>query len=346
MRELVNRGHDVLFIEREIPWTAARRDLFTPPYGRTSRVRSYDDLVARHGDEVREADFVILGSQLPEGVRIADWVFSTARGGIGFYDIDTLLTLAKLERQEEDYLARRQVPRFDLYLSFTGGPALERVRRAYGARRPRPLFCSVDPAIHHPAMVEASVDLGYLGTYRADRQAGLEELLVAPARAWPEGRFSVVGPEYPESIRWPDNVQRAEHLPPEEHRAFYGAQRFTLNVTRRDAYAGYSPSVRLFEAAACGTPIISDDWEGLSYFFEPENEILIARSSSEVLAYLTELPERQRRAIAERARATVLALHTASHRALELERYLLECFEIRLPRGGHSASPGASAEQA
>jgi len=116
------------------------------------------------------------------------------------------------------------------------------------------------------------------------------------------------------------------HLEPKKHRAFYNAQRFTLNVTRADMIrAGYSPSVRLFEAAACGTPIISDEWDGLSDFFTPGEEILLARTTEDVLEILGEMPESDARAIGARARERVLAAHTAAHRAAELEAFIEEC---------------------
>jgi spore maturation protein CgeB len=164
-----------------------------------------------------------------------------------------------------------------------------------------------------------------MGTYSDDRQPGLTSLLIEPARAWPEGAFVVAGPQYPKGIRWPRNVRRMQHLPPSRHRGFYNAQRFTLNLTRADMIAaGFSPSVRLFEAAACGTPIISDAWDGLDTLFKPGKEILVARSSQDVLGWVRDIPDEERRTIGERARARVLAQHTAGHRAAELEAYALQ----------------------
>jgi spore maturation protein CgeB len=189
----------------------------------------------------------------------------------------------------------------------------------------RALYCSVDSTLYYPEPGAVRWDLGYMGTYSDDRQPALTELLLAPARHWPDGRFAVAGPQYPESIRWPRNVRRIQHLPPAKHRAFYNAQRFTLNLTRADMVAaGYSPSVRLFEAAACGTPIISDAWEGLETLFRPGREILIARSAAEVLGWVRDLPASERLRIGERARKRVLAEHTSAHRAAELEGYALE----------------------
>jgi spore maturation protein CgeB len=142
--------------------------------------------------------------------------------------------------------------------------------------------------------------------------------MLRAARRWPAGRFVVAGPQYPEHLAWPDNVARVTHLEPAKHRRFYTSLRFTLNVTRRDmVVAGFSPSVRLFEAAACGTPIISDMWPGLDSFFKPGTEILLSRHASETLAYLRDLPESARLETGRRARERVLAAHTAAHRAAE-----------------------------
>jgi spore maturation protein CgeB len=325
VRELVARGHDVLFLERDAPWYADNRDLPDPPYGRTALYASVAELRARFAGAVRDADLVIVGSYVPDGVAVGEWVTGTAQGATAFYDIDTPVTLARLARGEAEYITPELVGRYQLYLSFTGGPTLRRIEERYGSPMARPLYCSVDPRLYYVEEATLRWDLGYMGTYSDDRQPTLERLLLEPARRWHAGRFAVVGPQYPDSIAWPANVMREMHLAPREHRAFYTAQRFTLNVTRADMVAaGHSPSVRLFEAAACGTPIISDFWAGLDTILTPGEEILVARSTEDVLEYVRETPEEQRRQIGERARRRVLAEHTAAHRAAELEGYALE----------------------
>jgi spore maturation protein CgeB len=323
VRALAARGHDVLFLERDAPWYAENRDLPAPPYCRTRLYQDLQDLERRFAEEIRAADLVIVGSYVPEGARAADLVFRVATGVTAFYDIDTPVTLARLG-SGIDYLEPAQVGRYDLYLSFTGGPTLDVLRDRHGARHPRALYCSVDPEQYRPDPGEsAAIDLGYLGTYSADRQPVLDRLMLQPARHWPAGRFAVVGPQYPPEVGWPPNVQRTEHLAPNLHRRFYAQQRFTLNVTRRDMVAaGYSPSVRLFEAAACGTPIISDDWKGLGRFFAPGAEILLSANARQTLTYLQDIPEQDRLEIGRRARARVLAAHTSAHRAIELEQFV------------------------
>jgi spore maturation protein CgeB len=322
VRELARRGHNVLFLEREVPWYAANRDLPTLPFGSTELYSSLDDLKRRFTGAVREADLAIVGSYVPDGVAIGYWLTETARGVPAFYDIDTPVTLAKLERGDTEYLSAELIPRYRLYLSFTGGPTLDRIERQLGSPMARVLYCSVDPDVYYPQPSEIRWDLGYMGTYSDDRQPRLECLMLEPARRWASGTFAVAGPLYPETIAWPANLHRIEHLPPAGHRPFYSAQRFTLNITRLDMIrCGYSPSVRLFEAAACGTPIVSDHWEGLETILRPGREVLIAESAEQSLAYLRDIPESERGEIAGRARERILAEHTATRRAEQLEAY-------------------------
>jgi len=323
LREFQRRGHDILFLERDQPWYAENRDLPAPPYCRVQLYHSLAELKKRFTAAVREADAVIVGSYVPEGTAVGEWVHRTATGLTAFYDIDTPVTLAKLEAGDYEYISPGLIPRYHRYLSFTGGPTLERIEAEWGSPEAHALYCSVDPALYFPDRREAQWALGYLGTYSQDRQPTLERMLLEPARQLYRERFVVAGPLYPGTVTWPANVARIEHLSPEEHRSFYNSQRFTLNVTRADMVrAGYSPSVRLFEAAACGTPVISDAWAGLGSIFKHEREILVPLSASKVVEILRDLPEEERRAIGERARRRVLAEHTAAHRAAELEGIL------------------------
>jgi spore maturation protein CgeB len=330
VRALAARGHRVLFLERDVPWYAENRDLPAPPYARVALYSGIEELNDRFAADVRRADLVIVGSYVPQGRDVAAWALATARGVTAFYDIDTPVTVAALVDGTCEYVTPALVPRFDLYLSFTGGPMLRRLERSLGAQRARALYCAFDADSYFPEEQPPTWDLGYMGTYSADRQPALEALLVEPARRAPQGRFIVAGPLYPGDLRWPQNVQRTSHLAPGEHRAFYCRQRFTLNVTRAAmAAAGHSPSVRLFEAAACATPIISDVWPGLEGLFVPGEEIVLARDAADTLRALAEIDEDQRRRLGAGARRRVLAQHTAGHRATELEAYFQEAARAR-----------------
>jgi spore maturation protein CgeB len=325
IKALAARGHKITFLERDVLWYRDNRDLRSSPYCRIELYDSLKSVSQRYGSLIARADVVMLGSFVPDGAVLGDWITSTAGGITAFYDIDTPITLSRLERRNSEYMTPSLIPRFNIYLSFTGGPTLQLIEDIYGSPRARALHCAADIQNHTPVETPEKWTLGYIGTYSNDRQPLLEQLLLEPARRLPEQRFVVVGAQYPISIQWPANLEQIEHLPPDQHSKFYCSQRYTLNLTRPDmASAGYSPSVRLFEAGACGVPVISDQWPGLDTFFTPGSEILLADSSDSVVRMLTELPDMQRRKIAAAARNRVLEHHTAEHRAIEFERHVEE----------------------
>ena len=333
-RELCRRGHQVRFYERDVPWYAIHRDLPRPRHATLCLYRDLGELRRTARADVEQADLVIQGSYVPQGPAVAEWLLDAAGGMTAFYDIDTPITVAKLACGDREYLGAEQVPRFDLYLSFTGGPLLDELRDRYRARRPMWFPCLVDPCAYRPLGRSPGLALGYLGTYSEDRQASVSSLLIDVARRRPSLRFAVAGPSYPPGIEWPSNVARIEHLPPARHPGFYGLQRFTLNVTRRRMReTGFSPSVRLFEAAACGTPIISDPWPGLEQVFTPGDEILVAAGTEQLLSILDEVDEERRLQIADRARRRVLAEHTAARRVDVLEA-AVQPAGVAAPAGG------------
>jgi spore maturation protein CgeB len=321
---LAQRGHRVTFLERDVPWYRSHRDLTKPSNWTVKLYQSLQDIPRRFTPLICDAHLVILGSYVPDGIPIAEWVTAHAQGITAFYDIDTPVTLAGLD-SGLDYLSAAMIPRFDLYLSFSGGPVPCMIEDAYGSPMARVLYCSADASVYRPHAVEKQWSMGYLGTYSDDRQPSLERLLLAPARALPDHQFVVAGSRYPDYLDWPGNVSRIEHLAQQEHSPFYSRQRFTLNLTRADMRSlGFSPSVRLFEAAACGTPVISDRWPGIETIFEPMTEILLVSDEREVNQILRDIPEERWLTIADRARRRILADHTPDHRARQLEAYYLE----------------------
>jgi spore maturation protein CgeB len=324
IKALVKRGHAVTFLERDVPWYRKHRDLSTPDGWTVELYQTLPEIPQRFGALVRTADLVIIGSYVPDGIPIADWVTAHAEGITAFYDIDTPVTLARLDTGLE-YLSPAMIPRFDMYLSFSGGPVPGMIEDNWGSPLAGVLYCSADPDLYRPEPTKQRWSLGYLGTYSDDRQPSLERLLLTPASMLPDHEFVVAGSSYPNHVTWPHNVSRIEHLPQHEHPAFYSGQRFTLNITRADMRElGFSPSVRLFEAAACGTPVISDRWPGIETIFEPMNEILLVSDTNEVRQILEHLTEDRRLSIAENARRRILVEHTPDHRARQLETYYLE----------------------
>ncbi|HEX3431280.1 MAG TPA: glycosyltransferase [Rhizomicrobium sp.] len=339
VKGLAARGHQVTFLERNAPWYAEHRDQPRSPYARVALYRSLCDLQRRFCGIVRDADAVIVGSFVPDGIAVGEWAIARASGPVAFYDIDTPVTLASLEAGTCNYLNADLIAQYDIYLSFTGGPVIDMLIDM-GSPRAAPLYCSFDPGTHRPADVRKKWALGYLGTYAADRQSSVEEMLFSCARKLPEKVFVCAGPLYPGEIDWPANVKHIPHLAPAAHPRFYCAQKFTLNITRRDMRAlGWSPSVRLFEAAACGVPIISDEWAGIENFFAPKQEILIAESGDDVFRILNEITPGRRAVLGQAARRRALKSHTAAHRARELEQLLELADERGSPK--RSAKKGA-----
>jgi spore maturation protein CgeB len=272
--------------------------------------------------ELSDAEVGMVGSYFPDGVAAIDELLDSRAAVKTFYDIDTPITVAQLREQgSAGYVTVEQLPGFDVYFSFTGGPMLREVHEQLGAKFTFPLYCSFDPGEYRrfASNRRFACDLSYMGTYAADRQAKLEELLVRVSTQMPDTKFVVAGSQYPKSIRWPKNVRRMVHVNPKWHARFYSSSRLTLNVTRREmVIAGYSPSVRLFEAAACGAVIVSDKWPGLDSFFTPGREILLAAEAQDVARYLA-LPDSELRPIGNAAQVRVLSEHTSEIRARQFE---------------------------
>jgi spore maturation protein CgeB len=326
LRAFAARDHEVTFFEWDAPWYSGHhRDLASPDFLDLVLYPSWPAVRSRVIAECRSADAVVVGSYVRDGIEVLDDLIAAAVAPLFFYDIDTPVTVAALRDGRCDYLAPHQVPAFDAYLSFTGGPFLERVVVGeLGARAARPLYCSVDLERYRPSLPdpELHADLAYMGTYAPDRQPVVERLLLEVARRLPEHRFIVAGPQYP-AIDWPANVRHFEHLGPDRHAAFYSSARWQLNATRGEMVAaGWSPSVRLFEAGAAGAPIISDRWEGIDHLFADDSEIVLADTTDDVVRRLRDTPDAERRAIGERLRARIVAEHSSERRAAELEGYL------------------------
>ncbi|MFL6279463.1 MAG: glycosyltransferase [Vicinamibacterales bacterium] len=336
-RALAARGHLVVFFERDVPYYAAHRDLRELPGCRIHLYPSWDEVRELAARELSDATAGMVTSFCPDAVAAEEAVLDSRAELRVFYDLDTPVTLQRIARGEDVvYLGPYGLSRYDLVLSYTGGTSLDELRDRLGARDAWPLYGSVDPLVHQPVapVDEYLADLSYIGTYAGDRQDGVERLFLEPARRLPQRRFVLAGSHYPMEFPWSANVFYKRHLSPDQHAAFYCSSRLTLNVTRRAmADTGYCPSGRLFEAAACGAPIISDCWQGLDQFFEPGREILVATSSEEAIAAV-QRPDDELRTMARRARERTLAEHTADRRAAELEHL----FETRSAArvGNHS----------
>jgi spore maturation protein CgeB len=342
IRALAARGHDTVFFERDAPWYAEHRDLTEIEGGRLILYDEWNDVRALARRALRDADAAIVTSYCPDGVAATEIVLE-APGLHVFYDLDTPVTLARLAAGERlEAIGPRGLAPFDLVLSYTGGGALTALAERLGARRVAPLYGSVDPTRYRPVETPsgARAALSYLGTYAADRQDKLDALLLEPARRRRDWHFVIGGAQYPPDFAWAENVLFWGHIAPADHPGFYAAARATLNVTRRSmAESGWCPSGRLFEAASCAAPILSDWWDGLDAFFTPGSEILIVRSTEDVLAAL-DRGDAELRRIGEAARDRALSEHTAGRRAAELVKLLSDrALRAGDPHGGGSRRP-------
>lgn len=322
LRELISRGHDVVFYERDVPYYAAHRDMHDLPGGRLALYGDWADALPAATRDVSDADVAIVTSYCADAIAASELVCDSNAVRI-FYDMDTPVTLSHLRSgRAVSYISERGLRDFDLALSFTGGAALTALEAELGAPQALPLYGSVDPQLHHPIapLEQYRSALSYLGTYAADRQPALESFFIQSAKRLASERFLLAGAQYPPDFGWTPNMHFLPHLAPAEHPAFYCSSRLTLNVTRaamRDM--GWCPSGRLFEAAACGTPVISDDWQGLEDFFTPGEEILIVRNTDDAVAAM-QLSDPELQRIAAAARERTLSENTAAARALDFER--------------------------
>ncbi len=346
VRALVARGHTVNFYERDVSYYADARDLTELPTGaRLILYRSLEEIRSAARHDLNDADLALCTSYCPDGPAACALLLDSRATLKGFYDLDTPVTLDALQSGVPvAYLPANGLADFDLVFSYTGGRALDELRTRLGARVAVPLYGSVDPAHHHPVPpVEAMGSaFSYLGTYAADRQPALERLFCDTAASMPAARFLLGGAQYPESFPWKPNMFFLSHVPPETHSAFFCSSRATLNVTRRVMAAyGFCPSGRLFEAAACGVPLVSDTWEGLDCFFAPGREILPVETTGDVVRALS-LGDAELRRVAAAARERVLAEATGECRIRELERICDDLVRGIVPRSEHAGAADAS----
>ena len=323
IKAMLRRGYRVSFFEKDMSYYRQHRDLTKLESG--GDLHLYEDLEDVRDaatEALRHADLALCTSFCPDGRAASEWILNSKARVRAFYDLDTPVTLARVSAGEQvAYLPKDGLRDFDLVLSYTGGRALEDLRSRLGARSVATLYGWVDPKSHYPSAPVADFrsSLSYLGTYAADRQVALQELFLEPAARMPHESFLIGGAQYPEDFPWSANVRFVQHVSPHVHPAFFASSRATLNITRSTmAQYGYCPSGRLFEAAACGVPLISDYFEGLESFFRLGTELIPVSSSEDVMNAL-QLSDGALRTVATAARERVLAEHTAERRVEELE---------------------------
>ncbi|MDX1665052.1 MAG: glycosyltransferase [Candidatus Promineifilaceae bacterium] len=327
IRYLHERGHEITFYEPDAFERQQHRDLPDPDWAEVvvypaERERQ----LLPHLQAAAEADLVVKAS----GVGVYDAflereVLRLQRPGtlVAFWDVDAPATLDRVQNDRDEPF-RDLIPRYDLILTYGGGPPVVAAYEALGARHCEPVYNALDPDTHHPVAKDPRFagTLAFLGNRLPDREARVEEFFLQPARALPQQRFVLGGSGW-ESKALPGNVDHLGHVYTRAHNAFNCSPLAVLNINRESmARYGYSPATRVFEAAGAGACLISDAWEGIELFLEPGEEVLLAEDGGEVVAHLERLTTSAARRIGEAALARVLAEHTYAHRAAQVEALL------------------------
>jgi len=330
-KALIRRKHEIFFFEKDVSYYRDNRDLYDMPGIEIILYSDWNEIKEKANEHLLNSDVGIITSYCPDALKAEELMMECNNLVKIFYDLDAPVTLKAIKSGiDVPYINVHGLGGYDLVLSYTGGIALRELKDILKAKKTEALFGCVDPEIHYPVSAKDDYknDFSYLGTYAEDRQQKLSTLFIEPAAKMPDKVFVIGGSQYPDNFPW-NNVVYFNHVPPPEHPYFYCSSGYTLNITRGAmAEMGFCPSGRLFEAAACGVPIISDSWEGLDMFFSEGTEILIANSSDDVIRYLN-YSEQERMSISRAARERTLMEHTADSRVKNFERLIEEHFSLK-----------------
>jgi spore maturation protein CgeB len=325
IRALHERGHRVTFYEPDIYDRQTHRDMAEPPWAKVVvyQQADVDDALqsASGADVIVKASGVGAGDELLEREVLSLRRPSTA---VIFWDVDAPATLERIGKTPADPF-RALIPRYDLIFTYGGGAPVVNGYRAWGARDCVPIYNALDPQTHHPVAADTRFEgtLGFLGNRLPDREARVREFFFAAARRLPSDRFVLGGNRWDTAAGVPPNVRLLGHVYSKDHNAFNCTARTVININRDSmARTGFSPPTRVFEAAGAGACLITDAWDGIELFLEPDREVLVARSGAEVAAHLDSLDESTARRMGQQALRRVLAHHTYARRALEVEATL------------------------
>lgn len=326
IKAMNDRGHSIVFYEPDAYDRQKNRDIADPDY---AAIRVYDadeGAIFAALEETRDADVIVKTS----GVGVYDELLEREvlklkndDRFVIFWDVDAPATLDRVKQDENDYF-RKLIPQYDLVLTYGGGDPVVNTYKSFGARECFPIYNALDPSTHHPVMKEEKfeADLAFLGNRLPDREKRVEEFFLNVAEAMPESKFILGGSGWNDKPMSP-NVSYIGHVYTKDHNALNCSPKAVLNISRDSmASYGFSPATRVFEAAGAGACIITDYWLGIDFFFEPGEEILVARSGNEVKEILSKLSIENARRIGEAAKEKVLSRHTYANRAVELDRIL------------------------
>lgn len=326
-RALARCGHRVVFFERDHLQLAAQRDM-PHPEGCDLRIyRDWDDVRAMAARELADADAGMVTSRCPDARAASQLVLEAGLSVAAFYDLESPRTVARRRAgQTIEHVGPEGYRPFDVVLSYAGGPVLLDLVELLGARRVETLFASLDTSIHQPdgPSPEFTARASFLGPYTRDLHEMLDRLFFEPSRRLSQVQFALGGGGVPDSLLLPSNLHRVGPIALDRQAAFYCSSRITVSVTPREmARAGHCPPARMFAAAGCGVPVLSDAWDGIEVFFEPGREIFVAGSTEEAMDVVC-LPDEELARVGRAARERALAEHTAEARARRLVEVLTE----------------------
>jgi spore maturation protein CgeB len=327
LRALAERGHRITFYEPDAYDRQAHRDMEDPPWARVVVYPGEGEAgVTGCLKEARGADLVVKAS----GVGVFDEflereVLALRRPDnlVVFWDVDAPATLQRVREDPADPF-RALIPAYDLVLTYGGGDPIIAAYEGFGARACVPVYNALDPHTHHPVPPDPrfAADLAFIGNRLPDREARVEEFFLAAAAALPERSFLLGGNGWADKSM-PGNVRAIGHVYTADHNAINATPLAVLNITRESMAAnGFSPPTRVFEAAGAAACLITDAWEDIDLFLEPEREVLVARDGGEVADLVQGLDGERARAIGRRALERVLAEHTYARRAVQVEALL------------------------
>ncbi|WP_295949553.1 glycosyltransferase, partial [uncultured Xanthomonas sp.] len=324
LHALAQRGHRIHFFEPDAFGRQQHRDIDDPEWAQVTVYPGAAEAdAARALEQARGADVVVKAS----GVGVFDAFLErevlglrSPRTQVLFWDVDAPATLERVQADAGDPF-RAQIPRYDLVLTYGGGPRVVSAYRALGAAECVPIYNALDPSSHHPspAQRDFAADLGFLGNRLPDREARVEAFFLDAAERLPGRRFLLGGSGWQDRAL-PANVRHLGHVYTADHNAFNCSPRAVLNISRESmARCGFSPATRVFEAAGAAACLITDAWPGIAHFLEPGTEVLVAEDGAAVAAHLDALDPDRARAIGQAALRRVLAQHTYAHRAAQVE---------------------------
>jgi spore maturation protein CgeB len=330
IKAMHDRGHEITFYEPDAYDRQKNRDMEDPDWARIVVYEPNEAAVARVLEEAMHADVIIKTS----GVGVFDELLEKEVAALGkrdkfviFWDVDAPATLDRVHSNEGDYF-KELIPQFDLVLTYGGGDPVINAYTGLGARKCVPIYNALDPATHHPVEKEArfDADLVFLGNRLPDREKRVEDFFLKVAAEMPDKRFVLGGNGWHDKAM-STNINYIGHVFTKDHNALNCSPKAILNISRDSmAKYGFSPATRVFEAAGAGACIITDYWEGIEFFFEPDQEILVAKSGDEVRQILESLTAERATEIGQAALRKVLEKHTYAHRAVELDKLLKEEF--------------------